>query len=252
MKLPILMVFVILASIANTAQAFQVYDLGTIAGFPDFAENENIPTWGESNRLGDGASISYSFAESNYSCDAVSGCFSLNNFMPTGYQSVIASAFDAWSAVADLSFTQVGNQAGDIVLGGEMIDGFSNELGHAGIGVSYSSNGFETISYIANGTVHFDGDENWSLTNNTGTSLYGIALHEIGHALGLEHSLDSNAVMYNTYSGINSLQVDDINGIQYLYGASVSAVPEPSTYLMFLLGLAMVAGYGRRASLRKL
>lgn len=249
MKLFISTIFITLVSMASTVQAFQVYNLDLITDFPDFAENENIPTWGTGNRLGDGANISYSFAEStefNYPCDTASGCFSLNDFMPNGYQSVISSAFDAWASVSNLSFTKTTDKNGDIVLGAEIIDGTSGELGHASINMAYTSNGIETVTHITNGAIHFDRDENWLLTNNTGTSLYGIALHEIGHALGLTHSFDSNAVMYDTYSGINSLQIDDINGIQYLYGASVSPIPEPSTYALFLLGLAMVFGYGRR------
>ncbi|VAW47091.1 hypothetical protein MNBD_GAMMA04-108, partial [hydrothermal vent metagenome] len=86
MKLFLSTVLISLMSFASFSQAYTVYDLGEIEGFPDFAENENTPTWGDDNRLGDGATISYSFAESNYACDSSSGCFSLSDFMPTGYQ----------------------------------------------------------------------------------------------------------------------------------------------------------------------
>ncbi|MCF6254608.1 MAG: matrixin family metalloprotease [Thiomicrorhabdus sp.] len=253
-----LLIISLLLSMSSLAQAFTTYDLynsKTSEGLPlfvegDFVENENIPTWGVNNRLGDGASISYSFADWNYSCGRESSCFSLTDFMPTGYQEVIGSAFDAWADVSNLSFNQVADQSGDIVLGGEFIDGVGSELAHAGIGVNDFSNGTETISYISSGFVHFDSDEPWSLDGSE-RDLYSVALHEIGHALGLDHSDDSSALMYRLYTGTNSLQEDDIAGIQYLYGASVSPVPEASTYLMFLLGLAMVAGYGRRAVTRQ-
>ena len=48
---------------------------------------------------------------------------------------------------------------------------------------------------------------------------FPIALHEIGHLLGLEHSDDEKSVMWPFYKkGHVLLQDDDINGIQALYG----------------------------------
>ena len=54
-----------------------------------------------------------------------------------------------------------------------------------------------------------------------GTDFYWTALHEIGHALGLDHSNYIDAVMYPFYTGFKDnlqLNEDDINGIHYLYG----------------------------------
>jgi hypothetical protein len=48
--------------------------------------------------------------------------------------------------------------------------------------------------------------------------LYRVALHEIGHTLGLRHSEDYDAVMYRTSHGQWELQPDDIRGIHSLYG----------------------------------
>jgi len=48
-----------------------------------------------------------------------------------------------------------------------------------------------------------------------------LALHELGHSLGLEHSSTKGAVMYPIYSGYHpglQLHRDDILGIQQLYG----------------------------------
>jgi uncharacterized protein YraI len=47
-----------------------------------------------------------------------------------------------------------------------------------------------------------------------------VLLHELGHAIGLDHSHDPNAVMYAEYSGPRSLTDDDIAGCQSLYGAT--------------------------------
>src|SRR5262249_21740571 len=53
----------------------------------------------------------------------------------------------------------------------------------------------------------------------SGYDLYSVLLHESGHALGMNHSTDSGAVMYAYYSGVRTgLSADDIAGIQSIYG----------------------------------
>ena len=52
-----------------------------------------------------------------------------------------------------------------------------------------------------------------------------MALHEAGHALGLAHSSDPNAVMYAYYHVASGLTADDIAGIQALYGKPATAQP---------------------------
>lgn len=99
------------------------------------------------------------------------------------------------------------------------------------------------------GDIHFDTTFTWvddplDMVGNMQFDIYTVALHEVGHALGLDHLETAvlNAVMNPTYGGARrSLSQDDITGIQTLYG-----IPEPSTLLLSLLGLtAGVISYRR-------
>lgn len=51
-----------------------------------------------------------------------------------------------------------------------------------------------------------------------GVHFFSVALHEIGHSLGLAHSYEIEAVMFPYYSEQHyGLKQDDINGIRQLY-----------------------------------
>jgi hypothetical protein len=57
----------------------------------------------------------------------------------------------------------------------------------------------------------------------------GVACHEYGHALGLDHTSTSGATMYPSITGTGSAQrsiaTDDINGVQGVYGVKSATKP---------------------------
>ena len=68
------------------------------------------------------------------------------------------------------------------------------------------------------GDLHFDDDESWHI--GADVDFYSVALHELGHALGLGHSDKPGAVMYPYYRKSSSLTAEDITAIQGMYAAA--------------------------------
>ncbi|KAI3700707.1 hypothetical protein L2E82_45344 [Cichorium intybus] len=71
------------------------------------------------------------------------------------------------------------------------------------------------------GRLHFDADERWAIGAVPNTfDIETLALHEIGHLLGLDHSQFQSAIMWGSFfPGVTKgLSSDDIQGLRNLYG----------------------------------
>ncbi len=135
----------------------------------------------------------------------------------TDLQSINA-AFAEWSEVANIQFQQVSSTAAsDIDFSEGAIDGASNVLGVT----SYSFSGGQ----LQNADIEFDSADNLS-----GSEFSLVAIHEIGHAIGLGHFNDDPAVMNSTANfSLDGLAQSDIDGIVALYGANTTDMADAGT-----------------------
>ncbi|CAG2254778.1 Matrix metalloproteinase-14,Matrix metalloproteinase-15,Matrix metalloproteinase-16,Matrilysin,Matrix metalloproteinase-24 [Mytilus edulis] len=91
-------------------------------------------------------------------------------------------------------------------------DGKGNVLAHA----------FEPgEDHNISGDTHFDESEPWSVSKDSGINLLSVAIHELGHAIGLSHSSDINDVMAPFFDKIHhKLQPNDKRRAQAIYDGS--------------------------------
>lgn len=149
---------------------------------------------------------------------------------------VFARAFARWSAATTLNFTETASaRDADITIGfyagdhgdGEAFDGPLGTLAHA-----FSP---------TDGRFHLDAAEAWVATgdvsrasSDVAVDLESVAVHEIGHLLGLGHSGEPSAIMFPTITSRTrkvDLAEDDVEGIQKLYGGNPNfkGVAPPAT-----------------------
>ena len=149
-----------------------------------------------------------------------------NDIIPqANARAAVKRAFASWQAQTRLYFVEACNAAAaDIVIvfgdgnhgDGFPFDGVNGVLAHA---FSPPPN-----AGILAGDMHFDDGETWSeLVQGSGfqpIDLQTVALHEIGHSLGLNHTPVTNSIMEAFYNGSRrNLGSDDIAGIRSIYGS---------------------------------
>ncbi|XP_050225729.1 metalloendoproteinase 3-MMP-like [Mercurialis annua] len=134
---------------------------------------------------------------------------------PNQAMNPVSKAFQTWAGNTHFRFSMVQN-VGDA----DIKIGFGR--GDHGDGANFDGRGGVIAHAFApqDGRFHYDGDEPFAVGATEGAyDLETVALHEIGHLLGLGHSSVEGAIMASSIStGVTrGLHSDDIQGIRALY-----------------------------------
>lgn len=148
-------------------------------------------------------------------CPAVLDC--------TQAHQAVREAVEAWDAVSGLTLSEV-KEGGDIVIAWESGDhGDRNPFDGPGGLVAHAAYPYGNGRYALDGDVHFDNAENWVVSERPAPypreiHLKTVAMHEVGHALGLPHAAKPTSLMWPVYSGVRQITTGDIAAVQVLYG----------------------------------
>lgn len=97
----------------------------------------------------------------------------------------------------------------------------SNALAETRVNVTDYRNG---KYWIKSAALTINSSQNWSKYN-----LDSVLLHEMGHAMGLNHSEYENAIMYRTSNGLTRLAIDDTDGLASIYNVRPHSTTFEST-----------------------
>ncbi len=142
------------------------------------------------------------------------------------WQNVFKEAAQVWAAQTNLNFNFIADsgvgtgsgsyQQGDPTIGDIRIGGFNFGTGNTTLAQAFMPPSVNNYSIA--GDIAFNTGQTFNI--GSAYNLFTVASHEIGHALGLLHGA-AGAIMSSAYPGtLPTLQTDDINGIQAIYGGA--------------------------------
>lgn len=193
--------------------------------------------WGDA-ALGTGATVSYAFVDAARRFDGAHNCRQLvpMNDLTMRYgisqptlQEETAAAFRVWEEAANITFVRIDDpDQANILIGAQ-----ERPAGRAYANVEYQPGNDDGVRTIGQALVCLNPEQRWKVGFDGNIDVYDIRytlVHEIGHAIGLDHPGPSGQVMSFSYSEqYSELQPGDFRGIQMLYGVSIRSMTAGGT-----------------------
>jgi len=188
--------------------------------------DERPVKWGEA-LLGTGAVVSYAFVDApQHFADArncgrllpVADLATRHSLAVASIREEAATAFRVWEQAANITFVAIedGGQA-DILIGAQ-----GYPIGRAWANVEYQPDSSNPVRSIDQALICLNPAMPWKIGFDGDIDVYDIRytlVHEIGHAIGLDHPGRVGQVMSFHYDEQhNELQPGDLEGVRLLYG----------------------------------
>src|SRR5262245_44789807 len=171
----------------------------------------------------DGEHLTLSFAPDNtpiagHLSDLFAGLGS--TLTEAAWQQELLRAVQTWAVQANINVGLVPDSGDAFGIAGRTQG--DARFGDIRIGAQHMTAEVSSVSVphdpFVSGTLAGDVFLNSSLSFSR-TNLLAVALHEFGHALGLDHSTDPKSVMFSHFNPLTALNATDIAAIRALYGA---------------------------------
>ncbi|MEO1549558.1 MAG: matrixin family metalloprotease [Pseudomonadota bacterium] len=177
--------------------------------------------WGSSAGGTTGGTVTWSFS-------AAAGSAFMSE---SAYRNAVSDAFARWEEVIDIDFVQIADNANADI---EIAWDDTGDLGTPGGAIAIAGysffggpSGYDTLS---SADIRFDiadFNRNASAQQVDNDIFYEVALHEIGHTIGLGHVSDGTQIMNFSIGSQRDLGAGDIAGAQLIYGPADTPPPPP-------------------------
>ena len=150
------------------------------------------------------------------------------------FDSAFVEALNSWNNLSDFSYSSISDSV-DPCGGPDSTRGWKFDSTNCGISfggavlavtTSWASFFSPSLDNIIDADITFNTAFTWDVHNGSGSNIdfRRVAVHELGHALGLGHDETFPAIMSASIASVETPQADDINGLIALYGGTVTSV----------------------------